>query len=183
MKQGLSNETQNLVYLNLREGKIVTKEKDKVVEYASITGRITEIQFSEDEYNGKRYEKAKVFITANDVQFCLQMRTESGYFRGLCNSLKNGKPTELVTLSPNSKNVNGKPITTIFVKQNEKWLKHFHTNEDKGDLPELVKFEFKGNIHYDNSEQIAYWKNWATKTFVNGGKPNTFIENEEEVPF
>jgi hypothetical protein len=47
----------------------------------------------------------------------------------------------------------------------------------------LVKVEFKGNIHFDNSEQITYWKNWATKTFVNGGKPNTFIENEEEVPF
>jgi hypothetical protein len=119
MKQGLSNETQNLVYLNLREGKIVTKEKDKVVEYASITGRITEMQFSEDEYNGKKYEKAKVFITADNQTFCLQMRTESGYFRGLCNSLKSGKPTELVTLAPNSKNVNGKPITTIFVNQNE----------------------------------------------------------------
>jgi hypothetical protein len=183
MKQGLSNDQQSLIYLNLKEGKIVTKEKDSMVTYASITGKITEMQFVEDEYNGKKYEKAKVFITADNKQYCLQMRTESGYFRGLCNSLKSGKPTELVTLSPNSKNVNGKPVTTIFVKQMEKWLKHYHTAEDKGDMPELIKVEFKGNVHYDNSDQINYWKNWATKTFANGGKPNTFIENEEEVPF
>jgi hypothetical protein len=183
MKQGLSNEEQSLIYLNLKEGKIVTKEKDSMVTYASITGKITEMEFVEDEYNGKKYEKAKVFITADNKQYCLQMRTESGYFRGLCNSLKSGKPTELVLLSPNSKVVNGKPVTTIFVKQEDKWLKHFHTLENIGDMPELVKVEFKGNVHYDNSDQINYWKNWATKTFAYGGKPATFIENEEDAPF
>ena len=183
MKQGLSNEQQSLIYLNLKKGKIVTKENDKIVEYASITGIITEMQLTDDEYNGKRYEKAKVFITADNKDYCLQMRTESGYFRGLCNSLKSGKPTEWVTLAPNSKTVNEQAITTIFVKQNEKWLKHFHTIENIGDLPELVKVEFKGNVHYDNTEQISYWKNWATKTFVNGGKPSSFIDDGEDVPF
>ena len=185
MKQGLSNEQQSVIYLNLREGKIVTKEKDKIIEYASITGKILEFQFVEDEYNGKKYEKAKVIIKADEIDYCLQMRTESGYFRGLCNSLKSGNPKDLVTLSPNSKVVNGKPVTTIFVKQHDKWLKHYHTLENMGDLPELHKVEFKGATHFDNSEQINFWKEWANKTFINtttNDKPNSFFENDD-VPF
>lgn len=183
MKQGLSNDQQSVIYLNLKDGKIILKEKESMVTYASITGMVTEINFQEDEYNGKKYEKAKVYINADGNKYCLQMRTESGYFRGLCNSLKSGKPNELVTLSPNSKMVNNKPVTTIFVKQNDKWLKHFHTAENIGDMPELEKVEFKGNIHYDNSAQIDFWKNWCAKTFINGGKPNSFINDVEEVPF
>jgi hypothetical protein len=178
MKQGLSNDQQSIIYLNLKEGKIVTKEKDT---FSIITGKITEITFSEDEYNGKKYEKAKVFINADGNKYCLQMRTESGYFRGLCNSLKSGNPLELVTLSPNSKIVKEQPITTIFVKQSDKWLKHFHTMENIGDMPPLVKVEFKGNIHYDNTEQITYWKNWAFNTY--NKKATSDIENDNDLPF
>jgi len=176
MKQGLSNDQQNVIYLNLKEGKIITKEKNT---FTQLTGTITEILFSEDEFNGKKYEKAKVMISADENKYCLQMRTDSGYFRGLCNSLKSGNPLELLTLAPNSKLVNDKPITTIFVKQNDKWLKHFHTMENIGDMPELVKVEFKGSVHYDNSNQVNYWKNWANETY----KQTKVEGKDDDLPF
>lgn len=53
--------------------------------------------------------------------------------------------------------------------------------ENIGDMPPLVKVEFKGNIHYDNTEQITYWKNWAFNTY--NKKATSDIENDNDLPF
>jgi hypothetical protein len=177
-------------FVNITNGNLVIKNKAGDPElFASITGTIYKIEFIEDEYNGKRYEKAKIFIKS-DENYILQIRTDSGYFRGFCNSLKSGNPTKELTIIPNSKVENGKSQTTIFISQDGKFLKHFFTKDFNGELPKLEKVEFKGVVHYDNSKQIEYWKNWLLCNYENlqepeltPAKPETLVENEDDLPF
>ena len=72
-----------------------------------------------------------------------------------------------------------------FVSQNGKFLKHAHTKDAPGDLPQLEKVTFKGETRYDNSKQIEYWKNWASKTFA--GEATQTQEQEDgdasDLPF
>lgn len=159
---GLENETGRLIYLNIRKGKIVHGTKDNKKESSSVAGVITKVEFVPEEYQGRKFEKAKITIVDGASNFVLQMGTDSGYFRGFCNSLRNGDFTSWVKISPNFKETDGKKRSTCFVEQNGKSLKHTFTKDNPGDLPAVEKVIFKGEEHYDGSKQMAYWKNWLS---------------------
>jgi len=183
MQQGLGNTQENVNYLNIREGKIIQKNaKGTYDSYTTIVGRITKVSFNIEEFKGKKFEKAKIYINAIGELFCLQMRTDSGYFRGLCNCLRNAKTNEAVGIYPNLKEIDKKTTTTCFVKQNDVWLKHFFTKENMGDFPELKRIEYKDQIIYDNQEQIDYWKNWLINTFNNVTSESQIIEADIDLP-
>jgi hypothetical protein len=149
------------IYLNIKEGKLVHKNKQGEVEtYDGVGGRIDKVEFVKDEYDGKPYEKANIYISHVDQNFILQMRIDSGYFRNFCNALKSGNPKGEVFIKPAYSKENGKTNATCFVSQNGKYLKHFHTKDNPGDLPQLDKVTFKGETKYDNAKQLEYWKNW-----------------------
>lgn len=191
-----SSSTSGGQFVNIRDGKLVVKNKDGQMEsYASIKGTIFKVEFIEEEFKGKKYEKAKIFLKSDGQNYILQMRTDSGYFRGFCNSLKSSvSPKSEMTISPNSKDgENGKSQTTCFISQDGKFLKHFFTKDFSGDendfLPPLEKIEFKGEFHYDNTKQIEYWKKWLSSKFQeqeqNQDTPpdSLFEENDDDLPF
>lgn len=113
---GLNKDEGKQTFVNISEGRLYTKKKGEEKDFfGSLTGTITKVKFEEDEYNGVKYEKASIYFVDNDESFCLQMRTDSGYFRGFCNSLKSGKPTEKITVSAAHKEENGgKPQNNLF---------------------------------------------------------------------
>lgn len=150
-------------FVNVKEGKLYTKEKGKEPQFFdAISGVIVGVGFKKDEYQGKPYEKMELTIMDGEERYILQMRTDSGYFRGFCNSLKTGNPTERVRIAPSSKIVEDKPQTTCFVSQNNQPLKHAFTLANPGELPPMEKVNFKGQQFWDGSKQIDYWKNWLT---------------------
>lgn len=160
---GLENNTGNGTFVNISKGKLYTKKKNEdAVFFDAISGVITGVQFKKDEYEGKPYEKAEITLVDGDEKFILTMRVDSGYFRGFCNSLKSGSPTERVRIAPFTKEEDGKTSTTCFVSQNNQALKHFHTKDNLGDLPELKRVRFKGQDVWDGTEQIDYWKKWLS---------------------
>jgi hypothetical protein len=152
----------SVTYVNIKEGKFLVKNKNGEIEnFGGLQGKLKKAEFVQEEYQGKKYEKAKLSFDYNGEIYILQVRTDSGYFRGFCNSLKSGNPTELVVIKPTSKKDDkGKVQNTIFVQQNGTYLKHAFTKDNMGDLPPLDKVEFRGDIQYDNSKQVNYWKNW-----------------------
>lgn len=163
---GLIKKTEGVTYLNIKEGKLVTKKNGVLQSYDGVKGTITKIDFVKDEYEGKAYEKAAIHISNVGENYILQMHVDSGYFRNFCNALKSGKPKEEVYIQPSyKKDEKGKTMAGCFVSQNGKYLKHAHTKDAPGDLPQLEKVTFKGETRYDNSKQIEYWKNWISKTF------------------
>lgn len=156
-------------YVNIKNGKLITKKEEEKITFDTISGKIVQVDFFIDDYANK--EKVKLFIKS-DENYILQMHTDSGYFRGFCNSLKSSQnPKDEISITPQLKVENNKSITTCFVQQEGKYLKHYFTrdfNGKEGDfLPQLKKIEFKGKSILDNSEQIDYWKNWLIKTFNN----------------
>jgi hypothetical protein len=168
-------------FVNIKQGNLVIAKKNEQGEpdsetFASIKGVIFKVEFIEEEFKGKKYEKAKIYLTSDNKNYILQMGTDSGYFRGFCNSLKSGSPTKELTITPSSKEVNGKNQTTCFIEQNGKFLKHFYTKDFNGDLPPLEKVEFKGVVHYDNKKQIEFWKKWLIERFEN--TPDVSVEPE-----
>lgn len=159
---GLNNNDNRATFVNISNGQLYTKEKDKERQYfTDIDGTITKVEFKDEEYQGQHFEVAKITLIDKDDRYILQMRTDSGYFRGFCNSLKSSpNPTEKINIAPSSKEKDGKPQTTCFVKQYGRPLKHAHTKDNPGDLPQVKEVTFKGKTQWDGTDQINYWKNW-----------------------
>ena len=155
------------IYVSINNGKLVVRQADKSTkEYDSVEGHIRKVDFVIEEYNGQKFEKAKFYINAVGELLILQIKTDSGYFRGLCNSLRSGNPKELVEIQPHCSKEDGKVKTTCFVMQNGAALKHFYTKNNAGDYPQLEVHEFKGKTMYDGTKQIEFWKKWLNETFV-----------------
>jgi len=156
------NQNLNATYVNIKEGSLVIKKEGVSESYDSLEGIIEKVEFLTEEYEGKKIEKAKFYVNAIGEVFILQIKTNSGYFRGLCNSLASStSPKDTIKIVPSlKKDDKGKPKATCFVGQNGKFLKHAFTKENMGDLPDLEKVTFKGEVQYDNTKQIEFWKNW-----------------------
>ena len=176
------NQNLNATYVNIKEGALVTKTKDGVLEsYDSLEGIIEKVEFITEEYEGKKIEKAKFFVNAIGELFILQIKTNSGYFRGLCNSLASSTaPKDMLKIVPSlKKDDKGKPKSTCFVGQNGKFLKHAFTKENMGGLPDLDKVTFKGEVQYDNTKQIDFWKTFLNDIY-NSSLKTLEIDNTED---
>ena len=194
---GLNNyESSNVTYVSISKGRFFTKLKDREpVFYTDLLAYITKVEFRDDEYNCKKFELAKFTMIEDGRTFILQIRTDSGYFRSLVNCLKSGNTKEKYNIIPNFKEIEGKTKTTCFVKQDGKTLKHFHTINNMGDLPEAKKVVFKGQEVWDSSNQLSYWKNWLMKADwynpSNNKKddeyestiPSDLFQEEDDLPF
>lgn len=196
---GLEKNQGRLIFVNIKEGKLYIKPKDGEIQFFDkLSGTIIKVEFSEDEYQGKKYEKAKFLMVDGDDKYLLQVRTDSGYFRGLCNKLKSGDPTKPLKVSASYKMENDKPQTTCFVEQYGKSLKHTFTKDNPGDYPQLEKISFKGNDMWDGANQIQYWKNWLlsikfdheavvsvepTKVKSEIPEPDSITEPLDDLPF
>lgn len=169
-----------ITFVNIKQGKLVVKEKEKEpLYYTDLTGYIMKVEFKDDEYQGKKFEIAKFYVIDMDNRYCLQMRTDSGYFRGLVNSLKSGNPKEKFLIKPNYQEKDGKQKTTCFVTQEGKVLKHAHTLSNMGDLPPAEKINFRGSEVWDSTKQNQYWKNWLLTT--DWYNPNIPTTKKEEI--
>lgn len=191
---GLETSTGRSTFVNIKEGRLYTKEKDKApIFFNAISGTIAGVNFKEEEYEGKKYEKMELILMDGEDKFVLSIRTDSGYFRGFCNSLRSGNPTEKVRITPNYKLVNDKPQTTCFVSQNDVPLKHAFTKDHPGDYPQLEKINFRGQELWDGSKQVEYWKRWinsikwANNSFENNASikedDNQIEDPQDDLPF
>jgi hypothetical protein len=175
---GLSNNIGSITYLNLKEGKFARKTANGDIElFDAVDGLITSVEFQDDEYQGTKFRKLKLVLEDEGQKYLVQVRTDSGYYRGLTNSIANADISQPVKLISSSKlGENGKPQTTIFVNQNGKAMKWKWSKDNPGDLPELEKVKVKGQFVYDNSKQLEYFEKFWKTLFTS--KPT-----EEDSPF
>ena len=176
---GLSNTSGGITYLNLKEGKFARKNANGDIElFDTVDGLITGIEFQDDEYQGTKFRKLKLTLEDEGQKYLVQVRTDSGYYRGLTNAIANGDIKQPVKLIASSKlGDNGKRKTKIDVHQNGKALNWKWSKDNPGELPELEKVKVKGQMVYDNSKQLEYFeKFWLSLKKIE--KPT-----EEEAPF
>jgi hypothetical protein len=189
---GLETESSNITYLNIKQGKIVYKDKNGEKRIAdSVSGFIKKVEFAIEQYEGRDYEKAKITIVDGMDNFILQMRVDSGYFRGFCNSVRSGNPTEKIKIAPSFKETDNKKQSTCFIQQDGHWLKHYFNKDNNGDLPQLKKVMLNNKEHWDGTEQMEYWKNWLisiefTPAPVSQIQEQTnfaIADNDDDLPF
>lgn len=179
----LTNNQGSIIYVNIKKGQLSVRHKDKSVDtFTDISGTIYDVKYKMDSYNDKEFEIAQVFIKDGNENYCLQMRTDSGYFRSLCNSLKSGNINKPVVIKPFMDTKDGKNKTTVFIKQDGVTLKHFHTVNNMGDLPSVKKVVFKGKEEYDGTEQLDYFKNWLiSQNWSSQSQPEPKIQRVDEI--
>jgi hypothetical protein len=150
------------VYVNIAEGKFAIKnyKTNERELYDNLTGRLVKVEIKDESYQGKTYKKAYFDIADNIDTYTLGLRVNSGYFRTFVNSLKSGNVNKIITISAVVNERNGKSNSVIFVKQDGKVLKHFHTKDNMGDLPPVEQIVFQGQINYDNTKAMEYWIKW-----------------------
>lgn len=162
----IKKDQEKKIYVNISNGQLQVGKDDNKETFSSIKGKIISVEFFEEQYQGELKRKAKFHMSSDADNYILQINLDSGYFRSLCNSLKNANTEEEITITPKLKE-DGK--TVCFVEQNGKFLKHYFTKDFKGKdgdiLPELTPVIFKGVQKYDNTNQVEYWKNWLNKTY------------------
>ena len=97
----INEEKKGVIFLNIKEGKLVSKnESGEIQTHDGVKGTLVKIDFVTDEYEGRNFEKARIMIKYQEDVYLLQMKLDSGYFRGFCNSLKSGNPKEEIYIKP-----------------------------------------------------------------------------------
>jgi hypothetical protein len=163
---GLTSKGGNITYLNLKQGKFARKNANGDIElFDTVDGIITAAEYKEDSYNGQDFRKLVLSIIDGEDKYILQVREDSGYYRGLTNAIANADISKKVKLTASSKEVNGKPQTTIFVSQNGTALKWKWTKDNPGELPPLDQVKLKGKTVYDNSAQTAFFAKFWSNLF------------------
>lgn len=175
----------------MKQGKFARKNANGDLElFDSVSGLLERVEFKDDEYNCTKFRKLVLLLDDVGEKFLIQIRTDSGYFRGLTNSIANADINQSVKLVANSKDVNGKPQTTIFVNQNGKTLKWKWTKENPGELPPLKQVKLKGQTVWDNEDQQKFfekfWLSLTTKATladkVSANAPSFKLETTEDAP-
>jgi hypothetical protein len=179
---GLSNTGGKITYLNLKQGKFARKNANGDIElFDAVDGIIRGVEFKDDEYQGTKFRKLLLTLQDGDEKYLVQVRTDSGYFRGLTNSIANANVDVPVKLIASSKQVEGKPQTTIFVNQEGHALKWKWTKDNMGELPQLETVKLKGKTVYDNSKQLEFFERfWLS--LLSAAAPVAAV-HEDDVPF
>lgn len=145
--------------------------------FDQMRGMITDVYFKDEEYNGRKWTDAMFRITCENEKYILSVNTNSGYFRTICNFLHNIDFSKEITIRPNVQEKDGKKNFTIFLMQNDAWVKSFYNKENP--LPvKMNVVEINGQKIYDNSEIITFYKNWLTSTFA-----KLYNDKNDDIPF
>jgi hypothetical protein len=156
---GLGNNKGNKIFVNISKGLFATgsKKNDSIKTFTDLTGSLTDIEIADDTYDNKTFKVLKLTVTDEDGNYELKMRFESAYSRYFCNQIENADLSLPITFVPGYKEENGKKIYKFFLIQSGKPLRHVYTKDNPGALPQLKKVTFKGEDHWDNSGQMAYY--------------------------
>ena len=121
--------------------------------YDKFTGKLVNIRVTEDGVYGKSWVFS--FKDGDDV-YKLQLNYANGYAGTFLKILPNVDLTKDLTITPTSKEENGKIKTSLFVNQGGEALKHFYTKGDPKGLPQWKQIEVKGQKQWDNTEELDF---------------------------
>lgn len=170
MKEGLDNAPYEggKNYVNIKDGELISGPKNDKKPYTHLTGKITELDVTDEKYEDKDYKKVTLTIRAGDEDYFLGFPLESGYGVAFCSMSPNIDFSKLVSISAGSEKIEGtlKKFGKLFIKQpdadygNEtmKWvnLKWYFTKESK-EVPKGVEKKDRSGTYYDFEERNKFF--------------------------
>jgi hypothetical protein len=167
--------SQNKIYLNVADGKIVRRvnegTKDAVsrvqkngkivweLKYSFVTGILTGISIKEGEISGTPTKDWIFDLSDGENNYQLQIQYDSRYATSLLFSLCNPLCdfSEPITIAPWMKVVNDKKKTACYVRQNvNETIPWYFTKEDPNGLPDLKQVTFKGKDTWDSWDRMQF---------------------------
>jgi hypothetical protein len=195
------NDTSLMYWAGIKNGKFSVYDRGTVHEYTKLRGQIVGQYMKDDEFQGKKYRVCLLHTLYKDERTIISVRTDSGYFRTLCNYLTSakaaGRQNAVFVFAPSYREQEGKKIAALFLQDAEflNWFKAFHTKET-GTLPapKLVKVN---NVNvWDWAETVTYYERFIIATYPQGWpeqsvsvRPNHNIltdiinEDPDDLPF
>lgn len=167
---GLNDKTNTFTYLSVFDGSIVKKstsddpKAEKRVnkkgvdvwerKWPSLSGHLLKIETRDHEFG----TDLNLVMKDGGESFLLQIPLNSGYANAFLRAIQNANFKEQIELCPKVKEVDNKKRATMFVNQNGKGLKWFYTKAEPKDLPPMVQIKVKGQLTWDNSDQMEFFK-------------------------
>lgn len=184
-------------FLKIKEGKFFSS-KEPDTPYDQLSGKIVDLGFKNDEFNGQTIRKLVITVEDDGERNILSLPVTSSYASSVVSFLKNADLSQEVTLIPKSQKVPGKenPTNTLFVVQNDKYMKSYFTQENNHGQPSFKKVMKKsGKVEWDKEDFLEFRENVVMnelKPTLTGSVPakkvsEPSIEDEdddsEELPF
>jgi len=147
------------IFVNIKKGELTVKTKEGAVEtYGSLTGMLTGIGISKQEFQGQQYDRLELSISDGLEIYELQMRFDSGYSRGFCYTIKNADLEKPIKFAPMYKEKDGKKESWLFLSQFGKPLPRYYRKDAPNGLPPMKKVTVKGKEIWDNTDQLNFWR-------------------------
>jgi len=127
-------------FLSTFEGKMyLHSDKERSNPIGSLTGKVTDFYFQEEEFNGAKVEKMYLVIT-DDKNYKLGLKVGSKQYAGLISFFKNANLTQEIEIVPKATPLEtGKIMIDYLVKQNGSWMKSFYSKNGPNTLPQWEK--------------------------------------------
>jgi hypothetical protein len=156
--KAFEQQKEKIYWIKIKDGQFVYWNGKTEELYSEFTGVLTDVFFKQDEYQGKQFDESLFTFIYKGEKYILSMRCDTSYFRQFCNLIRNSIIGVEILVKPRMVTINGKKKGSIFIKQNDTWLKGFYTKEKPGDLPQAEIIEVGNQKIYNNFLQIEFWK-------------------------
>jgi hypothetical protein len=156
--KAFEQQREKIYWIRIKNGQFVWWNGKTEESYNEFIGILTDVFFKKDEYQGKEFEEALFTFIYKDEKYILSMRCDTSNFRQFCNLIRNSIIGVVIIVKAKMEIIDGKKKGSIFVMQNDKWLKGFYTKENPRDLPQAEIIEVGNQKIYNNFLQIEFWK-------------------------
>lgn len=179
-------ESQAKVYVTIFEGMLAVRSSEsdsKAVKrelktghiiyerrYKSLTGRIKEIFFRTNDYNGKKWEELAILIYDGQDHYQLSMPFPGKYSLSFLRAIKNADLSKDIQFNPWTKTVNDKVKAALYMNQGnaKESIPWYFTMETPNGLPELVPYTVPGSeeTKWSDVERNKFLKAMVEKELV-----------------
>lgn len=132
--------------------------------HGALAGKIKEINFKNQDFNGKQWEELQVLMFDGTDHYLVQMPFPSNYSNSFLRAIKNADLTKDVSLSPWRKVVNDKVKSALYINQGGDSIQWYFgtTPETKNGLPDLVPYTIPGSkdVKYSDVDRSNFFRDF-----------------------
>jgi hypothetical protein len=130
--------------------------------YDNFTGKLVGIKTTEGAY-GKQWVFS--FQDSGEV-YNLQLGYTNSFAKNIIKMLPNADLTKEMKIQPQTKEVDGKNKSSVFINQDGKSLKHAYTKDNQNGLPPMVEITVKGVKVWDDTDQMAFLEKMVNEKII-----------------
>jgi hypothetical protein len=175
----LSNsQSTSTVFLSVVGGKISQKVKPETpgavkrvnkmgndiyeLQFSKLSGILKNVKLKEDDTYGNQYE---IYLEDVGEGYVLQMPQSGRLASSFLSRLPNMDRTGYIEIGTWATEEDGKTKQFLTVRQNDKVVPPYFSKDNPNGLPPLEQKKVKGQLVWDDSEQIEFYKELVKKTF------------------